>query len=287
MAQWQDVAGAWVLAPTPILLAAVALGAYAAGVRKVRASRPTGWDRRRSAAYVAGVLSGLFVLVGPAGALDDTFFTAHMLQHLVLMLVAAPLVVLGAPVLLLLEASPPGLRRRRLVPLLRSRAARWLTRPTVGWALFAGTVLATHFSPFYNYAIEHPLVHDYVEHPLYLTVAVIFYYPLLGSNPVPHGPAPLARLVSLFLMAGPMTMTGFFIYTSRSVLYPAYLGPARAFASDPLADQQLAGAVMWCLGMVVEIGWVALAVPVWLRTEERQARRLDSQLLQSRPAGVA
>ncbi len=286
MALWREVMDAWVFAPVPILLATVTLLAYGVGVRKVTASRAAGWAGRRTAAYVAGVLSGLFAIVGPAGALDGTFFTAHMLQHLVLMLVAAPLVVIGAPVLLLLEASPPRLRRQCVVPLLRSRLARWLTRPAVGWALFAGTVLGTHFSPFYNYAIEHPLVHDYVEHPLYLTVAVIFYYPLLGSNPVPHGPAPLVRVLSLFLMAGPMTMAGFFIYTARSVLYPAYLSGARTFGPDPLADQQLAGALMWCLGMVVEVGWVALAVPVWLRAEERQAQRLDPQVLDGRPAGV-
>lgn len=286
MAQWWDVIDEWALAPVPILLAALAIAAYILGVRIVKDARPTGWDGRRTLAYVAGVVSGLFVIVGPVGALDDTFFTDHMIQHLVLMMVAAPLVVLGAPVLLLLQASSSRVRRRWLVPVLRSRPAGWLTQPAVGWTLFAGTVVVTHFSPFYNYAIEHPLVHDYIEHPLYFIVAVVFYYPLIGSNPVPHGPSPLGRVVSLFLMAGPMAMTGFFIYSARAVLYPAYLTVDRTFGPDPLSDQQMAGAIMWCLGMLIEIGWVALAVPVWLRAEERKAQRLDRMPIPDHTAGV-
>ncbi len=287
MADWAGVAGAWVLAPMPMLLAAMAIAAYLVGVRSVRTSRPTGWTDARTAAFVTGVLVGLFAVVGPVGALDDTFFTAHMLQHLLITMVAAPLIVVGAPVLLVLEASSPRVRRRWLVPILRSRLAGWLTQPAVGWVLFAGTVVATHFSPFYNYAIEHPLVHDFVEHPLYFTVALVFYYPLIGSNPVPHGPPPLGRVLSLFLMGGPLSMTGFFIYTARSVMYPAYLAADRTFGPDPLSDQQLGGALMWSLGMLVEMVWVALSVSVWLKAEERKARRLDRALAAEQSASLS
>lgn len=286
MAQWWDVVTAWVFAPVPILVAALAIALYLHGVMTVRGARPTGWERWRTATFVAGVLSGLFAIVGPVGALDDVSFTAHMVQHLLLMMVAAPLVVLGAPVLLLLEASSPGFRRRWLVPALRSSTARWLMLPVVGWALFAGTILGSHFSPFYNYAIEHPFAHDYVEHPLYLLAALVFYYPLIGANPVPSGPSPLGRVISLFLMAGPMSMTGFFIYTARAVMYPAYVSADRPLGPDPLSDQQMAGALMWCIGMLLEVGWVALAIPVWLRAEERKARRLDQTVVGTRPAGV-
>ena len=286
MTHWSGVAAAWVLAPVPTLLSVAAIGAYVAGVRRVRGARPAGWPRRRTAAFVTGVLLGLFAVVGPVGALDDTFFTAHMLQHLIMMMVSAPLVVLGSPVLLLLQASSRRVRREWLVPILRSRLAGWLTRPVVGWVLFSGTVVATHFSPFYNYAIEHPLVHDYVEHPLYFLVAVVFYYPLIGSNPVPHGATPLGRVLSLFLVGGPMGMTGFFIYTARSVMYPAYLTAPRTFGPDPLSDQQLGGALMWSLGMLVGVVWAALAVPVWLRAEERKAARLDRTLVAGPSSGV-
>lgn len=287
MTHWSDVAGDWVLAPLPVLCATAAIAVYAVGVRSVRRSRSTGWRRRRTTAFVAGVLLGLFAVVGPPGALDDTFFTAHMVQHLVMMMLAAPLVVVGSPVLLVLQTSPPGFRRRWLVPVLRSRVATWLTHPAVGWVLFAGTVVATHFSPFYNYAIEHPLVHDYVEHPLYFMVALVFYYPLIGSNPVPHGPTPLGRMLSLLLMGGPMSMTGFFIYTARSVMYPAYLVADRSFGPDPLGDQQTGGALMWSLGMLVQIIWVALVVPVWLRAEERKGRRLDRALVAGHSTAVS
>lgn len=286
MEVWREVLSTWAPRPAPILLAALALGVYGMAVRRIRRTRPSGWPARRTVAHAAGVLSGLFVVVGPPGALDDTLFSAHMVQHLVLTMVTAPLLVLGAPVLLLLEVSSARVRRTWIVPVLRSRLATWLTIPWVGWVLFAGTIVATHFSPFYDYAIRHPFVHDYVEHPLYLGVALVFYYPLVGSNPVPHGPSPLARVLSLFLMAGPMSMTGFFIYTARAVLYPSYLTVDGPLGSDALGDQQLAGGIMWCLGMVVQVGWVALAVPVWLRAEERKARRLDQTLVPTGPAGA-
>ena len=116
--------------------------------------------------------------------------------------------------------------------MLRSRPVRLLTNPVLTWVLFAGALIGTHFTPFYNYALTHPVVHDYVEHPLYLGVALLYFYPLVGANPFPHGPPPLAKVVSLVLMMAPEALTGFFIYTARSVLYPAY-AVSRPFGLAP------------------------------------------------------
>ena len=219
------------------------------------------------------------VLLGPIGAYDDIFFWSHMVQHLVLMMLAAPLLLLGNPVLLLLRVSSREFRHAYIVPVLRSRAVLGLTHPVVGWLIFAGVLMGTHFSPFFNYALNHPLVHDYVEHTLYLGAALIYYYPLLGHNSAPRHVNPGVRVISLFTMMLPETMTGFFIYASNYLLYPFYGHVVRPFGPGPLTDQQLAGSLMWAGSMLIDSVWVALAVLEWLHSEERRSHRLDLETL--------
>ena len=121
-------------------------------------------------------------------------------------------------------------------------------------------------------------MHQFVEHPLYLGVALLYYYPLIGANPNPHGLPSLGKAVSLLLQMGPETMTGFFIFSSRFVLYPAYATVYRPFGPAPLPDQQLGGALMWGAGMAISAVWIAVAIRGWLREEERKAHRLDLEL---------
>ena len=271
--------GTWQLAPVPTAAVLVSAVAYVSAARQVTRRRPARpWPRRRTASFLTGLTLFAFVVLGPVGAYDDAFFWAHMVQHLTIMMVVAPLLLLGAPVLLTLQTASRQTRRQVLVPVLRSRPIRWLTNPILTWMLFAGTLIGTHFTPFYNYAVTHPAVHAYVEHPLYLTVALLYYYPLIGANPNPHAPEPLAKVVSLSLMMAPEAMTGFFLYTARAVLYPAYIVSARPFGPGPLADQQLGGALMWCSGMLIDVVWVAVAIQAWLRAEARKGRRIDRQI---------
>ncbi|MDX6245865.1 MAG: putative rane protein [Frankiales bacterium] len=218
-------------------------------------------------------------ILGPIGAYDDTFFWAHMVQHLVLVMLAAPLLLLGSPVLLILRVSSRRIRHSYVVPVLRSRAVRVLTDPYVGWLGFAGVLVATHFSPFFDYSLRHPLVHQFVEHPLFLGAALLFYYPLLPGNPSPRRVAPAWRALSLFLMMIPETMTGFFIYASRYLLYPFYGTVARPFGPGPLTDQQLAGALMWSGTMLIDAVWVSVALLEWLHNEEKRSRRIDLETL--------
>ena len=132
--------GSWDPQPVPVLAAMLAAALYAWGVRRVT-GRGRVWPARRSLAFGAGLALWLLVIVGPFGAWDDTFFWAHMVQHLVTMMVVAPLLLLGAPVLLLLQVLSRPARRRWVVPVLRSPALRVLTRPVVTWVLFAGALV--------------------------------------------------------------------------------------------------------------------------------------------------
>ncbi len=266
----------WTFDPVLGLGLIVCACAYLQGLRilTMRGQSPP-WPRRYTVCFFSGLALTWFVLLGPIGAYDDIFFWAHMTQHLAIMMVAAPLLVLGAPVLLLLRVSSRQFRRRRLVPILRSRAVAAVTHPVVGWLLFAGVLVGTHFSPFYDFALQHPLVHRYVEHPLYLGAALVYYYPLLSPNPAPHRLHYGLRAVSLSLMMVPEAMSGFFIYASSYLLYPYYGAVSRPFGPGPLEDQQFGGALMWAGSMIIDSIWVAIAVHEWLRSEERLAHQID------------
>ncbi|MCW2936158.1 MAG: putative copper resistance protein [Actinomycetia bacterium] len=275
---WQ-VLGTWTFAPFPGLVILVTAAAYVAAAVTVSRRNPgRPWPAARTACFLGGLLLAWIVILGPVGAYDDVFFWAHMVQHIVLMMIIAPLLLLGRPVLLLLRVTRPEARRRMIVPVLRSRAVRVLTDPVLTWLLFAGTLIGTHFSPFYNYALYHPAVHDYVEHPLYLGVALLYYYPLLdgsaGQHRTPHG----ARVVSLGLMMMPEALTGFFIYAQGHVLYSWYVAVARPFGPNPLTDQQIGGAMMWGGGMLLDTGWMIVAVAAWLNAEQAKTRRIDAEL---------
>jgi cytochrome c oxidase assembly factor CtaG len=236
----------------------------------------TPWPRRYSVAFLGGLALLWIALLGPIGSFDDVFFWAHMTQHMILMMVAAPLLLLGAPVLLILRVSPADVRRRRVLPVLHSRAVRILSDPVLTWLLFVLVLVGTHFSPFYDYALRHAWAHELIEHPLYLGAALLYYYPLVGANAAPRKLPPAARVLSLFLMMVPEAMTGFFIYASPFVMYPYYTSVARPFGPSALVDQQLGGALMWAGSMLLDTAWVALAARDWLRADARKTRRVDA-----------
>jgi putative copper resistance protein D len=264
----------------PVVLLVAAAAAYLYAARQVSRRTPDRpWRRRSSATFLSGLALVWLVVLGPVGAYDDTFFWAHMVQHIVLMMLAAPLILLGSPVLLLLRYSSRPFRHTWLVPVLHSRIVLGLTHPVVSWVIFAVVLSGTHLSPFFDYALRHPFVHDYVEHSLYLVAALIYYYALLPGNPSPRRLAPSWRVLSLFAMMLPETMTGFFIYASDYLRYPYYRHVARPFGPGPLEDQQLAGALMWSGCMLIDSIWVTMAAVEWLKSEERKAHRVDLDTL--------
>lgn len=278
---WQ-ILGAWTFDPvlgTGIIVAAAAYLEAVTLVARRDPGRP--WPRRKTASFLSGLAACWLALLGPAGSLDDTFFWAHMSEHILLTMAAAPLLLLGSPVLLILRVTPAARRRRWEVPVLRSRAVRVLTDPALTWVLFAGVLAGTHFSPFYEYSLTHPAVHDYAEHPLFLGAALLYYYPLLGGNPQPRRTPHWLRVASLAAMMVPEAMTGFFLFAARHVLYPYYATVARPFGPGPLADQQLGGSIMWGGSMVIDALWMTLAVLWWLRAESAKTERAEARAARS------
>jgi putative membrane protein len=259
----------------------LALCAYATGVRRVRRVHGWRWPRWQTACFTTGIVLLACVYLGPIAAWEHTFFWVHMTQHLVVMMAAAPLIVLGAPVSLVFYASGAA-NRRRTVRALRSPAARILTHPVLTWLLFATVLLGAHFTPFYDWALTNHGVMVIVEQPMFLGAALMYYLPLIGTNLLPKRPSHGMRLMSLALMMIPEATIGAVVYFSPVILYDAY-DTVRPFGLDAMHDQQLAGALMWGLVMVVDSFWMMWVAADWWSSEERRGRR-ESSLIASEHA---
>ena len=235
------------------------------------------WKTWKTAVFISGLVLLATTYLGPIAAWSHTFFWAQMTQHLVVMMAVAPLMVLGAPITLWFQASSPQSRRRWVIPILRSRAVRVLTNPYFTWLLFATVLLGVHFSGFYDLALRNHDIDYFLEQPIYFAAAFLFYLPLIGSNLQPKRPSHGFRLASLALMMIPEAATGAIIYFAPVILYP-FFDTKRAFGLDAFADQQLSGALMWALVMVVDSGWMMLAAAEWFTSEERAGRRIDREI---------
>ncbi len=283
-----DFITTWTFEPVLAVTILAAAVAYFVAVRRVNQRHPSQpWPRHYSFFFYTGLALIVLVTLGPFGAFDDTMFWAHMTQHIVFMMWAAPFLLLGQPVLLVLRVSSRSFRSDVVVPVLHSRVVRFFTHPVVSWVIFAGVLVGAHFTGFYEYAIDHAWVHNYVEHTMFLGVALLYFYPLVGIGPGASSMKPFSKVVSLFLMMLPETMVGFAIYMARHVLYPHYAAvTSRPWGpSTGIADQRLGGALMWSSAMIFDAVWISYAAWQWIKSEEVKARRVDAQVQAEIAAG--
>jgi cytochrome c oxidase assembly factor CtaG len=231
-------------------------------------------SRLRLAALIGGLAAIALALMPPTDRWSERLLSVHMAQHLLLMLVAPPLLLLSGPVQLALKRSPRPLRRA-LVRALSSRLAYVLTRPSFGVAAFAAVMLASHLTGMFELALRNELAHA-CEHAAYLLAGLALFAPLLApaSGPLPRPPGGIARFLWLTLAMVPMTLVGALLWSDTHVRYRAYIAPARALGRSALADQHLAGVAMWVGGgLIAVVLSIALAFYAMLVEERRQRRR--------------
>lgn len=234
--------------------------------------------RRRSIAFVGGLLAIALALQSGIERYDTTLFSVHMVQHLILTLVAPPLLVLGAPVTLLLRAAGSASRERWILPALHSLVARVVGHPVVASLVFAGAMWGTHFSPLFDAALEDRLAHD-LEHVLFLSAALLFWWPAVGLDPSPYRLSHPVRILYTFLQMPQNTFLAVAILYAPAPLYRHYITFGTGWLPDPLADQQLAAGIMWLGGDLLFLAAIFAIVLGWSRHEERDAapaeRRAD------------
>lgn len=273
-----DLLLAWSLEAHVVLPLLAAAFIYRWGVGVVRLAHPENpVPRYRVVAWYLGLFVLLIALASPIATYDATLFTVHMIQHLLMVMVAAPLLAIGAPITLLLRVASPEARQRFVLPVLHSRVVKILAFPVIAWILFAAVMWATHFSSLFDAALDNEFIH-LAEHAVFLGAALLFWWPVVGADPSPWRLPHPARVAYLFLGMPQSSFLGLAIFSAPEPLYSHYVTLARTWGPTPLADQQLAGGIMWAGGDAAFLVAMIIALWVWLRAEERAGRLADEKL---------
>ena len=235
--------------------------------RVARAHRP--FPRFAPFAFGAGLAVIAASLFGRIDNLSDSSLSWHMVQHLALITLAAPLLLMGAPVRLALAALPAR-GAALLARALNSAPMRVIDNPLFGLGLLTVVLYGTHFSPLYERALENQTVHAWL-HVLYLVTALIYWNPIFAIAPAPHAPSHPARILALFLSLPMSAFLGFGFYVTNRVLYAHYA--ARGGALD---DQMNAGAVMWLSAGTPVLLALLWCVADWGARERRIGAAFDA-----------
>jgi cytochrome c oxidase assembly factor CtaG len=265
----------WTFEPVVTIGIVVSLLLWRWAVRRVNAAHPANpVPRQRTWTFVGAMVAIAFSLMSGIDRYDTTLFSVHMVQHILLMLVAAPLIALSAPVTLLLRVSSSETRHRWILPVLHSRVVRVVAHPVVASIVFAVVLWTAHFSPLFDAALHDPLLHD-LEHVLFLVSALLFWWPAVARDPAPYRLSHPARIVYIFMQMTMNTFMAMVILGTSEVLYPHYATVVRAWGPTALEDQRLAAGLMWIAGDLIFIGAILLVMAGWMRASERDAARSD------------
>jgi len=272
---------AWRFDPLVVIGLLVTGVAYGWAVRRVNRAHPAKRQPpHRSWLFASGLVAIGLALLSPIEAYEGELFSVHMVQHILLEFVAAPLLLAAAPITLTLRAASPSVRRR-LLSILGSRIVHLLSFPVIAWILFAAVNWGWHFSVFYDQALENEALH-YVQHATFMGAALLFWWPALAVDPSPWRMPHPVRLLYLFLAMPQNSFLGVALLSASTALYGHYVTNARSWGPTPLADQQLGGMLMWVVGDLAFLVGMAVVVFGWMRHEDRRAERLDRRLAADR-----
>jgi putative membrane protein len=236
----------------------------------------------RAWSFFVGLLLLRFGLGSPLSLLDHDLLTAHMVQHLLLMTLAPPLILLGVPLKLLPQRPARG-PVERLARLLRLALVRQLGRmmchPALGWFAAAAALVVWHIPSIFMLGLRSRTWHG-IEQASFLVTGLVFWWPVVEPSRSNLKWPESSILLYLFLATLPCDiLSGFLVFCDR-VVYPVFLSAPRSFGLSALEDQQCAGALMWtCVTVVYLIAAAILAVRLFFphRSEELSLSQFDSE----------
>lgn len=255
----------------PAIVAGLFLAAWA--YRRGRSGgRHRTVDRRRVWCFAVALTAIGVALISPLDGLSRALASAHMVQHLILVLVAAPLLALSAPASTLLRGSPLAVRQlggrwRRRLGLRTSRLAVF-RRPAVAWLLYVGTLWFWHGAGPYGAALDNQLVHV-VEHATFLVTGVLFWRVVIGAR-TSAGVSPGFRVLLVFAAGLQGVFLSVLLTFAQTSWYAGYATTTAPWGLEPLTDQQLAGVIMWMPGNAVYLAVALTLLATWIRTSERE-----------------
>ena len=252
--------------------AALALTAaiYVRGWLQIRRTRPEMFPQWRLWAFLSGILAIFAAVASPLDTFSETLLFMHMAQHFVLMSVAPPLIVFGAPVVPMLRGLPRFVIRG-LRPLFRTgvvgRVGAFLTQPKVAWLAFNAAYIGWHIPRAYEFALSSENWHNF-EHGCFFFTSLMFWWPILA--PWPYRQTGSRWLLLPYLLLADLVNTGLsaFLCFSGRLLYPSYAAVPRLFGLSALNDQVAAGAFMWVMGSTMYL-IPAMAITVMLLSPRR------------------
>lgn len=279
--------GSWALPVWPTALLLITGLIYYRGYRKIRRSRPALFPSWRLYCFLGGLLSIWIAIASPLDTLDALSLFAHMAQHLILMSVAPPLLLLGAPVVPLLRGLPRAIVRDGFGPFFRSRSlhnlALFLTHPVFAWMAMNVAFLGWHVPQAYELALRSPGWHQ-VEHACFFATSLLFWFPVVQPWPSVSRGSRWAMLPYLMTADLINTALSAFLAFSGRVVYPSYAAAPRVFGVSALADQAAAGALMWVAGSILFlIPMMGITVQLLSRPRRKRVASLRGRI--AKPAG--
>ena len=269
----RELARAWSFEPgvvTPIVLSAIL---YSLGVLRLRQKAPKSVRKSDAVLFALGWLALVFALVSPLHSWGSVLFSAHMTQHEILMLVAAPLLVLGRPIVPFLWALP----KTAAVSLARwSKTPVWfhtwrtISNPFVAWTIHAIVLWSWHIPALFQATLESEFVHA-LQHASFLFSALLFWWAVIHGRRRALGFG--LAVLYMFTTALPSGLLGALLTFANSVWYPAYVERTAAWALTPLEDQQIGGLIMWIPAGLVYIAAALALFAGWLRESDKRARQ--------------
>ena len=282
---FQAVVTVWQFAPIVTAIVVIFAALYIWGVVRVARRHPARpWPAWRTGMFLGGLAVVVLATESGIGSYDDVLYWDHMVQHLMLLMVAPPLLIFGQPVTLLLHASRNPLHNwaKRLV---RSRVASFLTWPVFGCAAYAIAVLGAHLTGVANLVESNQVVHN-AEHALFLVIGYLFFLPILGREPIRWRLSYPVRFIILVLIMPVDTFTGLMLGYGSPGTPGIPQGPAPAWAPAPLSDLHTGGAVMWIGGDGIMFGLMMLVFLMW-SLDDRAATSGHGWLEAARRASMA
>ncbi len=270
----------------PIIIAVVFLPAwlYARGLNNWP-FRPSWFATWRPFAFYAGLLTLVVALCSPIDALSDDLFFMHMSQHMLLQLIAPPLILLGAPTTPILRGLPRPVRQGIVRPIVRARQSRalfrLLTNPVLIWLAFAAANWGWHLGgSLYESALEHEGIH-YLQHISFIAVAMLWWATVIDARPLRSRLNYPARAFFIGLTMFQNIYLGAALTFRSALLYPSYADRAQIWNWTALEDQQAGGALMWVGGDTLLLIVAVYILSMWFDTREKESqeeeRREDEQ----------
>jgi putative membrane protein len=271
---FQGVLAEWsppiALSTTLIVVAVV----YTRGWFAIHRTRPDQFPAWRLGCFLLGLAVIGLAIASPLDGFADALLSAHMVEHLLLMSFAPPLLLLGYPVVPLLRGLPRGLVVSVLGPLIRLKGLRrfghWLITPLVAWLAMNLMFLGWHVPGAYDFALEHEHWHE-VEHLCFLGSSILFWWPLIRPWPTREGYAGWLLLVYLVMADIVNTVLSAFLAFCDRPVYGYYLKEPNGFGISPLADQRAGAVVMWVAGSLIFLVPAVVITFGLLQHQERRA----------------